>query len=293
MNLGIFMSESPPPIPPQEVSKPRPIARFCAVFSFLAPFVVLLLYIVLFLFMQSHGHTRMTTLTVLGILPLLLLLAGVAVGIVSLVLIKRKEAKLLFGISVAGTIINSLCLLLFIAAPLLIRLSLPKNHPKTPQDRLNYTMQKLSAATTGEARFAELPDAAKESFAAGNIEDARKYATESLSLAPSYRGLWSYGNAIHDGNLVLGRIAVREGHLDDAKQYLLAAGCTSGSPTLGSFGPNMSLAKDLLEKGEKDVVLQYFELCRVFWKDDFGKLDDWTQEVKAGQTPRFGANLVY
>jgi len=28
----------------------------------------------------------------------------------------------------------------------------------------------------------------------------------------------------------------------------------------------MTLAKDLLEKGERDVVLEYFMLCRKFWK---------------------------
>ena len=62
---------------------------------------------------------------------------------------------------------------------------------------------------------------------------------------------------------------------------------------MNSFGPNMSLAKDLLEKGERDTVLQYFELCRKFWTMDYGKLDEWSQEVRAGKIPRFGANLVY
>lgn len=62
---------------------------------------------------------------------------------------------------------------------------------------------------------------------------------------------------------------------------------------MDTFGPNMSLAKDLLEKGERDTVLQYFELCRRFWKMDHGQLDEWTRQVKAGKVPRFGANLVY
>jgi hypothetical protein len=55
----------------------------------------------------------------------------------------------------------------------------------------------------------------------------------------------------------------------------------------------MSLAKDFLEKGEKETVLQYFQLCRKFW--DLGKyqLDQWTKDVNAGRIPDFGANLVY
>ena len=55
----------------------------------------------------------------------------------------------------------------------------------------------------------------------------------------------------------------------------------------------MSLAKDLLEKGERDVVLEYFEACRKFWKMGEDDLDKWSKEVKAGTIPDFGANLVY
>jgi hypothetical protein len=55
----------------------------------------------------------------------------------------------------------------------------------------------------------------------------------------------------------------------------------------------VSLAKDLLEKGERDAVIQYLELCRKFWKMDNGRLDQWIKEIKAGKVPQFGANLVY
>lgn len=92
---------------------------------------------------------------------------------------------------------------------------------------------------------------------------------------------------------MLGRIALKEGKTEEAKQHLIAAGKSPGSPTMDTFGPNMSLARDLLKMGERDVVLQYFELCRAFWKDDFGKLNEWSRDVKAGKIPDFGANLVY
>ena len=55
----------------------------------------------------------------------------------------------------------------------------------------------------------------------------------------------------------------------------------------------MNLARDLLEKRERETVLQYFELCRKFWKMGHDRLDQWTEDVKAGQTPDFGANLLY
>src|SRR6266516_8030175 len=163
----------------------------------------------------------------------------------------------------------------------------------TPQGRLTEATNKLAKAKTPQERFYALNDAAKESFVAGNAVDAKKYAQELLTLLPKFSGNWNYGNAVQDANLVLGRIAVTEGRTNEAKQYLIAAGNSPGSPQMNSFGPNVSLAKDLLEKGERDAVIQYFELCRRFWQMHGERLDKWIQEVKDGKIPDFGANLVY
>ena len=127
----------------------------------------------------------------------------------------------------------------------------------------------------------------------GNPEDARKFAKELMTLSPDFKSNWNYGNAVQDANIVLGRIAVSDGRMDDAKKHLTEAGNSSGSPQMDTFGPNMSLAKDLLEKGEKDVVLTYFELCRKFWEMHDGQLDEWSRQVKDGEVPDFGANLIY
>jgi hypothetical protein len=93
--------------------------------------------------------------------------------------------------------------------------------------------------------------------------------------------------------LVQGRIALRNGRVDEAKKFLQEAGKTPGSPQLGSFGPNMSLAKDLLENGETNAVLEYFQQCGKFWKMAGGQLDTWAADVKEGRKPNFGANLDY
>jgi len=164
---------------------------------------------------------------------------------------------------------------------------------QTEPTELEKTLLQLAQATTPEHRFYVLNDAAKESFAAGQIDDARRYATEELQLAQQFPTNWNYGNAIHDGNMVLGRIAVKTGDLTAARDYLLKAGQTKGSPQLDSFGPNMSLAKDLLEKGDRETVLQYFDLCRQFWTSESNQLNEWSMEVSAGKTPDFGANLLY
>jgi len=175
----------------------------------------------------------------------------------------------------------------------LILLGCGPNTPTTTQGSLDAATHALAVATNDLERFYPLCDAAKDSFDIGAYTNAENYAKELLVLAPKFTSNWNYGNAIHDGNMVLGRIALKEGRIDDAKARLLAAANTTGSPTLNSFGPNVSLAKDLLEKGETDTALEYFNCCRKFWRGDFGKLDQWTKDIKEGRAPDFGANLVY
>lgn len=140
-------------------------------------------------------------------------------------------------------------------------------------------------------RFHLLGDLAKAAFDAGDFKKAVAYANELLDAASKRQDDSWYGTAIHQGNLVLGRVALRTGDTQKAKAWLLKAGETPGGGTLDSFGPNMALAKELLERGEKDTVIQYLELCKRFWKNP--ALDAWLQSIKAGGTPEFGGNLVY
>ena len=244
--------------------------------------------------MQPLVHDSPMARIILGLTSALLIVAGLIFGIVALIATGHHGRRGIFGKALAGTCINGLFVLLIPVLMILpIVLALSRGHPKTPQGKLDEATKELAAALDGEQHFYALDAAAKQSFEVGQIEDARKYAKELLALAPKYQGDWNYGNAIQDGNLVLGRIALREGQTEEAKQFLLKSGQSRGSPQMNSFGPNMSLAKDLLGKGERDTVLQYFQLCHKFWKMDYGKLDEWSQEVKAGKVPNFGANLVY
>ena len=71
---------------------------------------------------------------------------------------------------------------------------------------------------------------------------------------------------------------------------LIAAGRTPGSPQLNSFGPDMTLASELLELGESEVVLGYFSLCSEFSRMDRGRLETWTALVEGGATPDLSRN---
>ena len=93
---------------------------------------------------------------------------------------------------------------------------------------------------------------------------------------------------------------MREGNLAAAKKHLLAAGATPGSPQLNSFGPQMQLARELLEKGEKETVLQYLDLVARFWanpderteanpkriaREHLKQLEAWKKQIREGKVP--------
>ena len=162
-----------------------------------------------------------------------------------------------------------------------------------PRRRLARADAELAGSSGEYQRSLALADAAMMNAEAGDHEKAKSYAEELLRLAPRYARNWNFGNALHKGNLVLGRLALRDGDMEGAKTFLLEAGRTPGSPQLNSFGPNMTLAKEFLEKGERTIVLEYFDLCGKFWKMGGDKLREWAALVKDGLLPDFGANLLY
>ncbi len=167
--------------------------------------------------------------------------------------------------------------------------ALEERFPRTPQQELADLENDLEGVT-GPARSFALPRLAKAALKADAIEKAADYANELLR-SPSDDP--NYGQAVHDGNLVLGMIALKQGDVGEARRHLLESAKVKGSPVLSSFGPNMLLAKALLERGEREAVLQYFESCRAFWSTGAAQLDAWSATVRSGGMPSFGANLVY
>ena len=165
----------------------------------------------------------------------------------------------------------------------------------SPARRLAKAEEEIRAAENDYWRLRPLGAAAMASVDVGDYARAKCYADDLLRLSVE---LFSKENpdddSTHKGNLVLGRLALRGGNVEAAKSYLLKSAMVEGSPVLGSFGPNMTLAKELLEKDERQIVLEYFDLCAKFWEPGRDKqLKKWKSQVEAGKTPDFGANLVY
>jgi hypothetical protein len=64
------------------------------------------------------------------------------------------------------------------------------------------------------------------------------YAEEALKYVESHARLprSSRGNAVFYGNLVLGQLALLRDDVQQAENYLLTAGTTTGSPVFNTFG---------------------------------------------------------
>lgn len=150
-----------------------------------------------------------------------------------------------------------------------------------------HALARLAQAKGDEARFNALPSAAVAAYDLRQYDEARELAREALGALTRYRGLWSAGNAIHDGHMTLGLVALRDGDVSEAVVQLRLAGETPGSPQLGSFGPSMKLARALLLEGQTAPVLAYLEQCRRFWGMGSTWLDVWEAKVRAGQVPNF------
>lgn len=165
--------------------------------------------------------------------------------------------------------------------------------PAEQKRQIKIAEGELDAARNETERFYALNRAAKNALKVGKTQEAGRLANELLQMAQTRTNDWNYGNAIQDSNQVLGRIALSKGEIAEAKKRLIASADSKGSPQMNSFGPNMQLAKDLLAKGEKEVVLEYFDRCKAFWKMGAGRLAAWSESVSKGQTPQFGANLNY
>ena len=161
----------------------------------------------------------------------------------------------------------------------------------------------------------DLRKLAIQSLESGDTKAATKYAAEWMTKNTNAQAYY-YGDWLHDGTQIMGLAALKEGRLDEAKNYLLKAGATPGSPRLNSSGPSMVLAQQLLEKDEKEVVIQYLDLVAKFWahasegylrkaeektpgaaaflvqlhKDHQKQIDLWKVQIRDGKKPKLNAS---
>jgi hypothetical protein len=133
--------------------------------------------------------------------------------------------------------------------------------------------------------FIEMP---RDAVRAGDFLQAKRLGLQLLDMASLFQKDPEYGTAIHVGNIALGRVALHTGDVDTANGYLTAAGQAQASPTLTGAGPDMSLAAELLARGQRRTVRDYLAACAKTWKSGSARVHAWIDTVDAGGTPDFG-----
>ena len=161
------------------------------------------------------------------------------------------------------------------------------SHPRALEDALAQFDTAYKLQPMGARLAMAVGGRAESAFLLERYDLAASHAVEMLDVFESSDR--KRGDLVHEGHTILGRIAMLRGDVSRAKTHLLESAKGPSSPVLGSFGPTMSLALELLKENEFEVVSEYLELCSEFWEDE--RLDQWKAEVKTGQIPSFSYNL--
>jgi len=140
--------------------------------------------------------------------------------------------------------------------------------------------------------FYRLEEQIRAAYESQDDAQLKARANEYLNLAALYRCNWNYGNAVHDANRYLGLASLRSGDLSQAATFLVLSGKSTGSPQLDTFGPDLTLADELLKHGQADAVKAYLTDIKHFWRMDNGQVDEWLSAIDRGERPaldRFSA----
>lgn len=148
----------------------------------------------------------------------------------------------------------------------------------------------FSLATTESTVLYTLTDLPQSAVNCGEIEKAKLYADRLLDLVDQHLANRNYSNSIYEAHTALGRIALLEGNIERAKEHLLKSVSVIGSPQLNSFGPDMVLAQELLNAGEKEIIYEFFFRVRIFWKSEC--IDIWANQIRSGMIPDLSIKFI-
>lgn len=107
---------------------------------------------------------------------------------------------------------------------------------------------------------------ARDALRGGDLETARQTLEHLRSVASrTSPDDWNHGNVTHHVHVLSGLLHLRDGDVDAAAEDLGHAGHVRPTPQLTSFGPDLTLAWALLQRGRDDDVLAYLRAVSAFW----------------------------
>jgi len=95
------------------------------------------------------------------------------------------------------------------------------------------------------------------------------------------------GDAIYAGNLILAQAALDKNDIANAKRYLMQAASTPGTRRIEQNGLDVSVARVLFDRGEKDTVLEYVKRGEILWPQGAQFITRWEAAIRAGRRPNW------
>lgn len=95
------------------------------------------------------------------------------------------------------------------------------------------------------------------------------------------------GDANYIGNLILAQAALDKNDVPGAKQYLLQAAATPSAHMAEQNGLDVSVARVLFDRGEKDTVAEYLNRGKHLWPQGAPIINRWQNALRNGRRPNF------
>jgi hypothetical protein len=143
-----------------------------------------------------------------------------------------------------------------------------------------------------EETYVEIAYATADAYRDNRLDDLNFLLEQWIILTiDEYSG--HYGDALYMRHTYNGLLALDKGDIQLAKRELLLSGKSPKAGGISTLGPNMSLAKRLLEAGEQETVLRFMEYCKGFWFFPFRLFFSrkWKGDILAGKMPKFKTHL--
>ncbi len=147
------------------------------------------------------------------------------------------------------------------------------NRTTDPKEKTRILTEALSLVPD-TAKTGILTNLILAEFDASDDAAAQRDARQLMAGAPKN------GYAYSIAQTVLGRIAAANGDIKEAKAHLLASVTMPAAIKNTAFDPNMTLAQDFYDAGDKTSVVEFLEAARDVWKGERGRIDRMISFIK-------------
>jgi hypothetical protein len=97
---------------------------------------------------------------------------------------------------------------------------------------------------------------------------------------------------VYTGHLILAQAALDDFDNEMAGRFLLEAVKIPAVDGISENGPDMSVAAILLQRGSRETVIEYLNLCAKLWPEGAPVLERWETAIRNGRRVNFNNRSI-